>query len=194
MKDLHYYESASASHALTRRSFLKWSLAAATVFSGPVSASALSLPSPSSERVLSLYNVHTGERFHDVYWASGQYVPEALTDINRILRDYRTDEVISVDERLLDLLYTIRKQFHKELPFQVISGYRSPETNDYLRRNGRHVARNSMHMKGKAIDVSLPQVPLPKLRTAAMKLKKGGVGYYPASNFVHIDTGRVRHW
>jgi len=194
MTHVHYCKSADTSCAFTRRSFLKWSLAAVTMLSGPLPALARSCPCCASERSISLYNVHTGERFHDVYWSAGRYVPEALRDINRILRDYRTEEVISIDARLLDLLYTIRAKFRNEHPFQVISGYRSPRTNEYLRRKGRHVARNSLHMKGKAIDVSLPEVSLAKLHTAAVTLKQGGVGYYPASNFVHIDTGRVRYW
>jgi uncharacterized protein YcbK (DUF882 family) len=175
----------------SRRNFLKLGALAAGVVCTPGLASALQ-----PERSLSFYHTHTGETFKSVYWAEGHYNADALAEINHILRDYRTDEVKLMDTHLLDLLYGIGVTLglDAEAQFHVVSGYRSPETNSMLRKLGRQVAKNSMHLKGRAVDIFLPGRAVSYLRKAAVKLKLGGVGYYPAKGFVHIDTGPVRYW
>ena len=122
------------------------------------------------------------------------YLLEALADINNILRDHRTGEVRSIDTRLLDLLDAICKRLQSHQPFHIISGYRSAATNALLRKRGKGVARRSLHLEGKAVDIRLPGCDLSLLCHAAMSLKQGGVGYYRRSKFVHIDVGRVRYW
>ena len=146
------------------------------------------------QRFLAFFNTHTFERLASLYWSAGEYKPTALERINHILRDFRTGESKSIDTGLLDLLYALRLKLKTEQPFHVISGYRSPATNTALREKGRGVAKNSLHMLGKAIDIRLPGIPLPDLRKAALDLKAGGVGYYSKSDFVHVDVGRVRCW
>jgi uncharacterized protein YcbK (DUF882 family) len=146
------------------------------------------------ERALAFHNLHTGESLKTAFRADGDYVPEAMARINQVLRDHRSGEVGPIDPRLLDLLYVLRRKVDSRETFHVISGYRSPATNDKLRRSGRGVAKNSFHTKGMAIDVRLPGRHLADLRKAALTLRRGGVGYYPNSNFVHVDTGPVRRW
>jgi uncharacterized protein YcbK (DUF882 family) len=141
-----------------------------------------------------LYDLHTGERFDDVYWADGHYLPEALNRINYLLRDFRTNAVTEIDTALLDILNTLCARLDVNEPFHVVSGYRSPETNAMLRRQGRGVAKNSYHVRGKAVDIRLPGCDLSVVREAALQLKAGGVGYYPRSGFVHLDTGPTRRW
>jgi len=148
----------------------------------------------SPERILLLYNMHTGEHYRGAYWADGYYLGESLIEINSLFRDYRTDDIMPIDPRLLDLLYAIHTGYGGSHTIEIISGYRSPKTNDYLRRTGHRVAGNSLHKKGRAVDITLPGIPLADLRQTAVDLKGGGVGYYPWKNFVHIDTGSVRHW
>lgn len=146
------------------------------------------------ERSLSLHNTHTGESLNTVYWAHGDYLPGALDDLNYILRDHRTEEIKPIDTRLLDLLHALSETLCARQPFHIISGYRSQATNDFLRTRGRGVARNSLHIQGKAMDIRLPGCDLSVLRESAMELRGGGVGYYPRPNFVHVDIGRLRHW
>lgn len=146
------------------------------------------------DRLLSFKHLHTGETLDVVYWSEGRYQPGALADVDVILRDFRTDEIIAIDRDLLDLLHAVRRRLGTEQPFHVVSGYRSPETNAMLAAAGRGVAPNSLHMYGMAIDVRLPGIRLAQLRRAAWNLQRGGVGYYSRSNFVHLDTGRVRFW
>ena len=145
-------------------------------------------------RTLAFDNLHTGEKMVVEYFASGAYVPQALTAVNRLLRDFRTGDVAPIDAALLDLLHGLSTLTASRRPFQIISGYRSPATNESLRRHSNGVARASLHTLGQAIDVRLADVPLATLRDAARSMRSGGVGYYPASNFVHVDTGRVRTW
>lgn len=183
-----------STRAWSRRSFLKWMVVAAAALHFP-SETLGRTPTPgSTERNLSLYNIHTGENFRHVYWANGQYLSEPLTEINTILRDYRTDEIVPIDPRLLDLLSTIQATHGRDHALHIISGYRSSKTNEFLRKNGHGVARGSLHMKGKAADLAIPGVRLADLRATAVSLKGGGVGYYPGANFIHVDTGRVRYW
>jgi uncharacterized protein YcbK (DUF882 family) len=124
----------------------------------------------------------------------GDYVPESLAEINHVLRDYRTDQVAAIDTRLLDLLDRVQAKLGTSQPFQVISGYRSPATNHMLSERSSGVAKHSLHMEGKAIDIRIPGIHLADLRRTGLALRSGGVGYYPASNFVHLDVGRVRTW
>ena len=126
--------------------------------------------------------------------AAARTCQDALTAINHLLRDFRTSEVHAIDPGLLDLLHGLTDLTGSTQPFQVISGYRSPATNEMLRHRSEGVASGSLHMKGQAIDIRLADVPLAKLRNAALAVRRGGVGYYPASDFVHVDTGRVRTW
>ena len=128
------------------------------------------------------------------YYARGTYVPQALTSVNRLLRDFRTGDVGTIDVGLLDLLHRLAALTASRRPFQIISGYRSPATNEALRQHSTGVARDSLHVHGQAIDIRLADVPLQSLRDAARSMRSGGVGYYPASDFVHVDTGRVRTW
>jgi uncharacterized protein YcbK (DUF882 family) len=149
---------------------------------------------PSVERSLSFYNLHTGESVRAAYWADGAYQTDALTAIDRVLRDYRTGEVRSMDRRLLDLLHALRLDLGTSAAFHVISGYRSPATNAMLRQQGHAVASHSLHMEGKASDVRLPGVDLDTLHRAAVARRAGGVGYYLGPQFVHVDVGPVRYW
>jgi uncharacterized protein YcbK (DUF882 family) len=147
-------------------------------------------------RTLTLQHAHTGEKLAVVYKENGCYKPAALKSINYFLRDIRTGDVVSVDPKLLDLLWQTRTNLNCTQPFYVLSAYRSPKTNEMLRKRSPNsgVAKKSLHMKGQAIDVRLPGISAKKLRDTALALHAGGVGYYPDSGFVHIDTGNVRQW
>ena len=147
-----------------------------------------------ADRSLSLFHTHTGEHLKLTYFSDGLYHAEALKEINHYLRDFRTDEIHPIDARLLDILYTVQNACNSNGTFEVISDYRSPHTNQSLRGQGHGVAEHSLHMEGKAIDVRLTDVDTAYLKKAAASLKRGGVGYYAQSNFVHIDTGRLRYW
>ena len=177
---------------ISRRNFLKAATGTAAILVAP--AAALAKPADPAERVLRLHNLHTGERLKATYWAEGQYIPEELAAIDRVLRDHRADEITQIDRRLYDLLYTLQQQVSSNSSYHVISGYRSPATNAKLHHNSNGVAKRSLHMQGRAIDIRLPGVELKHLRKAALSLKAGGVGYYPKSNFIHVDTGRPRFW
>ena len=151
-------------------------------------------PNAPLERSLGFYNTHTDEVLKTVYWAEGKYQPDGLREINRILRDHRTGDVHRMDERLLDLLYSLQNRTGRKDKFHIISGYRSPATNAMLSARSTGVAKHSYHMQGMAIDIRLPGYDLKKLHKAALVLKSGGVGYYPSSNFIHVDVGPVRSW
>ena len=146
------------------------------------------------ERSLSFRHRHTDERLNTVYYANGRYIPSALKDVNWLLRDFRSDEVKEIDERLLDLLYAVRQRLETEEAFEIYSGYRTPETNALLRREGWGVARNSLHMQGMAVDIGLPGLESRHIANCALDLQRGGVGFYGRSNFVHLDVGEVRTW
>jgi uncharacterized protein YcbK (DUF882 family) len=161
---------------------------------------AFASPGPKAEplppdRDLSFYNTHTGESAAVEYCRAGCLVPDSLEKINHILRDTRTGETKAIDVGLLDLLNRLARALPTDGPFHVISGYRSPSTNDYLRRTGGGgVAAHSLHLAGKAIDIRVPGVKLRDLYAKAVGLHGGGVGIYPGSDFVHVDIGRVRTW
>ena len=177
----------------SRRRFIKLGLLAAAGSAVPQSVLAYAKPDI-SVRSLSFYNEHTHETLSVDYYKHGAYLKKALGQINYILRDHRSGEVHPIDRRLVDLLYVLSHDLDVCEPFHIISGYRSPETNTMLRSNSQGVAKKSFHMVGKAIDISLPSVPLKKLQRTAMHLRAGGVGYYPESAFVHVDIGPVRYW
>ena len=145
-------------------------------------------------RALACRHLHTAERLTVDYYSGGVYLPDALDAINHVLRDFRTGEVHAIDPALLDLLYRLHGATGAQRPFEVISGYRSPATNQMLRQRSNGVASGSLHMQGQAIDIRVADVPLARLRDTALGLRLGGVGYYRSSNFVHVDTGRVRSW
>jgi uncharacterized protein YcbK (DUF882 family) len=145
-------------------------------------------------RKLSFDNIHTGERLTAAYWQNGRYLPDGLEEIDYTLRDFRTGDVYAIDPRLLDLLYRLRQELAYDQPIHVISGYRCPATNAMLAARSPKVSKTSYHMRGRAIDIRLPGRPLSELRDAAIVVGMGGVGYYPESDFVHVDTGPVRYW
>jgi len=149
---------------------------------------------PPEERRLSFFHTHTGESLEIVYARDGRYIAPALDRINEFLSDFRTGDVADVDPGLLDTLYEVREALGSDEPLEVISAYRSPATNEMLRSQSTGVARDSQHLLGKAIDVRLRGTPTSRLRDAAIAIERGGVGYYPESDFVHLDTGRVRRW
>jgi uncharacterized protein YcbK (DUF882 family) len=179
------------SGGLSRRRFLLGSTAIAGSLLVPSAYAAIA---KQPERRLTLQNLHTGEKARITYWSEGDYLKDSLLEINHLLRDHRTGDKIQMDRQLLDLLFSLQKQVESKREFQVISGYRSPKTNAMLRSKSKGVARKSLHMQGKALDIRLPGTDLKHLRKAAIALKSGGVGYYPKSNFIHVDTGRVRYW
>ena len=173
----------------TRRSFI--GSAATTLVLSSTATPALA---HHRERRLHLRNLHTDERIELSYWRDGDYDRGALRQLDHFLRDWRTGDTLAIDPKLHDLTYEVAWMLGVEPRFDVVCGYRSPTTNEMLRKRGHGVARKSMHLVGKAIDLRLEDVSLPMLREAALACSRGGVGYYPRSNFVHLDTGRPRQW
>ena len=183
---------ASSSHRPSRRRLLAASAAAVAapllVFSRRATAAS------DATRSLALRHTHTGESLSITFARGERYVAEALERLNWFLRDFRNGAVQPIDPQLLDQLHAVATLTGSRAPYEVISGYRSPATNEALHRNGRGVATKSLHLEGRAIDVRLADVPLADLRDAALSLKAGGVGFYAESRFVHLDTGRARRW
>lgn len=156
---------------------------------------ATAIASATPEYRLRFFHTHTGERLDVVYRRGDRYVPEALTRLDEYLKDWRTGDVLHYDPRLFDLLHDIgMKLGHPDDEVNVVSGYRSPWSNEFLRRHGHHVARHSLHTQAMAVDIRIPGVSTSSLRDAALALRRGGVGYYGDSAFVHVDVGRVRRW
>ena len=176
---------------LPRRQFLRSALALAplVVLPGIVRAAATAGP-----RRLAFYHTHTSETLDIVYRENGAYVPEALTEIEHLCRDFRTGDLHPIDPALLDLLHDVRQATGGKGRYEIISAYRSPVTNRMLASRSGGVADHSLHLTGKAMDVRLPGTSTANLRRAALAQAGGGVGYYPEAGFVHIDTGRVRRW
>lgn len=174
-----------------RRRFIQTLLGTGAVLATPVLQASLQR---APERSLAFRNLHTGETLRSTYWAQGAYLKDELKGVNQLLRDHRSGEVYPMDPKLLDLLYVLQQTTGISGAFHVISGYRSPQTNQKLRTKSGGVAKRSLHMQGKAIDIRLPGCELKQLREAALSLKAGGVGYYAKSDFIHVDTGRVRRW
>lgn len=176
---------------LTRRSFIHTSFAFAALSIVPKIARASLLD---NARKLHFYNTHTGETLKVTYWEQGNYHPHALQEIAHVLRDHRNNKEHAIDQHLLDVLANLHSRMESTAPFEVISGYRSPESNSMLHAHTSGVAKYSQHMSGKAIDIRLPGRQLSQLHKVALSLRQGGVGYYPASDFVHVDTGPIRQW
>ncbi|WP_413731104.1 DUF882 domain-containing protein [Sodalis sp. RH20] len=151
----------------------------------------LSTPRP---RILSLNNLNTGETLKTEFFNGKGYNASELSRLNHFFRDYRANKVTSIDPRLFDHIYRLQMMLDTNKPVQLISGYRSVDTNNELRAHSSGVAKHSYHTLGKAMDFHIQGVQLSNIRKAAMKMRMGGVGYYPSSNFVHIDTGPVRAW
>ena len=179
---------------LARRTFLKNALGAASGAAALGAAPAALAMAGVSARRLAFNNLHTGETLEVAYWEAGAYVPDALAAVNHVLRDYRTGDVHVIEPKLLDLLTALRASLGTGATVGVISGYRSPQTNAMLHEHSGQVASGSLHMRGQAIDIRIPGVDSATVRDAAMRLAIGGVGYYPTSDFVHVDIGRVRRW
>ncbi len=160
-----------------------------------MSSDAITAPS-SPDRTISFYHIHTQERLTVTYKKNGEYVPEALKQINWLMRDWRKNAVISIDPRTIDLAWEMHEELGSQEPINVICGYRSRDTNEMLRKTVGGQASQSQHITGKAIDITFPDVPLKRMRYSALIRERGGVGYYPTSGipFVHIDTARVRSW
>jgi uncharacterized protein YcbK (DUF882 family) len=175
-------------HGLARRRLVFAGTAAGALLLAPTLALA------DRRRALSFYHTHTGERLRVTYAERNRPLPDALEEISHFLRDFRSGEAHPIDPQLLDILHQLQEATGGQGPYEIISAYRSPQTNEMLRSNGNGVAQRSLHMEGRAIDVRLRGVETRKLREAALRLQAGGVGYYQRSNFIHVDTGRVRFW
>jgi len=168
---------------------------------GGLAACAIALPAPApaaaaepATRRLVLSNTHTGEVLDTIYWANGSYLPAELGRLDWVFRDHRTSDVLAIDSRLFDLLHDLAATAGLEPRYHIVSGYRSPATNAMLAAKSDGVSSRSLHMEGKAIDIRLEGLPLATLRDLALARRAGGVGYYPDSDFVHLDVGRVRSW
>lgn len=184
--------------ALGRRGFLGLGLGAAVAAVVPpvllTSNTAEAAVYGGVARRLSLHNINTGEHFSEVFWADGKYRPDALKRLDVLLRDHRAKQVHRYDPRLFDVLWQIQQRLESQETFQVVSAFRSKKTNALARRRSRAVAKESYHTRGMAVDVVLPGRDLHAVAQEAMRMQAGGVGYYPRSGFVHVDTGPVRHW
>jgi uncharacterized protein YcbK (DUF882 family) len=181
---------------MSRRQILRLGGFAALTWAIPSSARAAieKISASFAPRQISFFNIHTKERLESVYWEAGDYRSDELRRIDHILRDPITGDTKEMDVRLIDLLHRLRRNLAAPDAFHVICGYRSPQTNAVLRQKSQGVAAHSLHMLGQAVDVRLPGVALATLHRAALALKAGGVGYYPQSDFVHVDVGPVRAW
>ncbi|MGF1552384.1 MAG: YcbK family protein [Paracoccaceae bacterium] len=183
---------------LPRRRFLRGvlttCLATATqALPGPLATPALARGAGDLRR-LKLANARTDERVDCVFWADGAYIPEALHAIDHILRDWRRDEVVRIDPDAVEILAEVQRRLDCAEAFEVVSGYRSPATNAWLRRRRRGVARNSYHTRGMAVDVTMRTRSIAQIARAGLALGQGGVGRYTRSHFVHLDSGPVRRW
>ncbi|MCB1969379.1 MAG: DUF882 domain-containing protein [Rhodobiaceae bacterium] len=146
------------------------------------------------ERRIAIHHLHTGERLDLTYKRGSRYLPDALARLDYHLRDWRQNSTRHIDPKLYDILTEIAARLDHDPVFEIICGYRSPRTNTMLRKRSSGVARRSLHLAGRAIDFRIRGAELARVRDASMKLAAGGVGYYPSSDFIHVDTGHVRHW
>ena len=184
----------TSSTSLTRRGLLR-AFAATAVVAAPTYANAFGfLRGAGDVRRLQMFSQRTGERINTIYWVDGEYIPEALKEINFFMRDWRTNGTINFDTRTVDIMAASHRLLDTDTPFQMLSGYRSPQTNAMLRSRSRSVARNSLHMKGQAVDLRLEGRSVRQIASAAASCSAGGVGRYSRSNFVHMDCGAVRTW
>jgi uncharacterized protein YcbK (DUF882 family) len=177
--------------ALTRRGFLQRAAGCAGLVLAPLGAA---YAQGSRARSVSFVHTHTGETLSVEYCCDGIYQAARLAQVNQLLRDFRTGDVHPIDPQLLDVLYNLQALVDRDVTYEVISGYRSPQTNAQLRKVSHEVAEHSLHMDGRAIDVRVAGFPTRRLRDLALSQQSGGVGFYAGSDFVHLDTGRVRTW
>ena len=175
---------------LSRRAFLTTAVTAVPLLAAPVAVLANGI----EQRSVSFVHTHTGEHLKATYFRGGNYDPASLARVNYLLRDFRRGEVAEMDTGLLDILYDLQVLADRDSTFEIISGFRSPATNAQLRAKSGGVAEKSLHMQGKALDIRLTGFSTKKLHEYAMSLRRGGVGFYGSSDFVHVDTGRVRFW
>jgi uncharacterized protein YcbK (DUF882 family) len=191
---LEYRTNDDGNVVMARRRFIR-NLACGSILTlgAPVVAEAARLGFP-SHKSLALQCLNTGETLKLTYFERGRYVHSALRELDFLLRDYRTGDVHRMDPALLDQLYDLKTVLGTNRPFEIICGYRSPHTNAKLRRQSAGVANRSLHMEGRAIDIRLQGGDIRRLRNAALAMRRGGVGYYPKSDFVHLDTGSFRTW
>jgi uncharacterized protein YcbK (DUF882 family) len=182
------------SNGLSRRALLG-AFAATAVTAAPTFANAAGfLRGGGDIRRIRMYSGRTGERIDMVYWIEGEYIRDALKEVNHFMRDWRTNGVKEIDMRTIDIMAAAHNLMDASEPYMLLSGYRSPQTNAMLRSNSRGVARNSLHLKGQAADLRLNSRSVSQMARAAMACKAGGVGKYSRSNFVHMDCGQVRSW
>jgi len=182
----HHHVHAQPIHTIARHLHSR-------IFTRHTSAPARHLHSP-AYKMLSFEHTHTGDKLKLTYFEQGSYIKDALQEINYLLRDYHTDDVHPIDTALLDQLYDLKQTLGVNKPFHIVSGYRSPFTNAQLRKHSHGVAEHSLHMQGRAIDIRVEGVQTKTIRNAALTMARGGVGYYPNNNFVHLDTGEFRTW
>lgn len=179
---------------LTRRGLLR-AFAATTIAAAPTYSNAFGLLRGAGDiRRIKMHSGRTGESIDTIYWIEGDYIREALDEVNRFMRDWRTNGVISIDTRTVDIMAASHNMLEADSPYLMLSGYRSPSTNAMLRSRSRSVARNSLHMKGQAVDLRLTGRSVTQIASAAVSCSAGGVGKYSRSNFVHMDCGPVRVW
>ncbi|MCB1532499.1 MAG: DUF882 domain-containing protein [Alphaproteobacteria bacterium] len=179
---------------IDRRDLLKLGLLGALGSVVPLLPAKSALAASDSTWRVSFHQQHTGENFDGVYRVGDRYLPEAFERMNYVLRDFRTREVFPMDPRVIDIISIIQSKIGTGRPLEILSGYRSPKTNAMLRSASTGVAKNSFHMYGQALDIRMPGYNTRSLRNTARSLRAGGVGYYPKSNFVHVDTGTIRSW
>lgn len=178
----------------TRRGLLGV-FAATAVVAAPTYSNAFGLLRGAGDiRRIRMYSGRTGESIDTIYWIEGKYIPEVLKELNHFMRDWRTDQAVSMDARTVDIMAASHRLLDVSEPFMLLSGYRSPKTNAMLRSKSRGVAKNSLHMKGQAADLRLKSRSVGQMARAAESCASGGVGRYSGSNFVHMDCGPVRHW
>lgn len=179
---------------VSRRGLLK-AFAATAVVAAPTYSNAFGLLRGAGDiRRIRMHSGRTGERLDTIYWIEGEYIPEALAEVNSFMRDWRSGSIIDIDRRTIDILAASHRLLDAEVPYLLLSGYRSPQTNAMLRSKSRSVARNSLHMKGQAADIRLPNRNVSQISKAAISCSAGGVGKYSRSNFVHMDCGPIRIW
>jgi len=184
----------NSSSGITRRGLLG-AFAATTISAAPTFSNAAGfLRGGGDIRRIRMYSGRTGERIDTIYWIQGEYIGEALREINLFMRDWRTDQTKNVDTRTIDIMAASHNLMEASEPYLLLSGYRSPQTNAMLRRRSSGVARNSLHMKAQAADLRLQSRSVRQMAQAAIACRAGGVGRYTGSNFVHMDCGPVRDW
>lgn len=184
----------TGSSGLTRRALLG-AFAATAVAAAPTYSNAFGLLRGAGDiRRIKMYSGRTGESIHTIYWVEGEYIKEALEEVNYFMRDWRNDMTYGMDARTVDIMSAAHSLLDVNEPYMLLSGYRSPETNAMLRSRSSGVARNSLHMKGQAADLRLESRTVDQIARAAIACSAGGVGRYSSSNFVHMDCGTVRSW